>query len=129
MSSNRRGAYNERYLADKLEGGKKVSERGKEGHDVESNPYRLAEPITRWEAKFTKALPQWLRDWQEQAVRQGSPVAFREDRGEFWVMLPLAWLQPMLAIPETELAELIQLTAEEVAEVREAANNLLRKLR
>ena len=128
MSSNRRGAYNERYLADKLEGGKKVSERGKEGHDVESNPYRLIEPITRWEAKYTKSLPQWLRDWQEQAVRQGSPVAFREDRGEFWVMLPLAWLQAMVTIPEAELAELIQLTAEEVAEVRQAAAYLASKL-
>jgi len=128
VSSNRRGAYNERYLADKLSGGKKVSERGKEGHDVESDPYRLVEPVTRWEAKYTKALPQWLRDWQEQALRQGSPVAFREDRGEFWVMVPLAWLQPMADLDTNELVELIQLTAEEVAEVREAANNLLRKL-
>lgn len=94
MTANARGTYNEKVLADKLEGGVKVSRRGFEGHDVESEPYLLSAPVVRWEAKYREELPKWLKEWMEQALRQDSPVAFRETRGEFWVMLPLSWLAP-----------------------------------
>lgn len=94
MTANARGTYNEKVLADKLEGGVKVSRRGFEGHDVESDPYLLAEPITRWEAKYRETLPKWLQEWMEQALRQDSPVAFRQTRGDFWIMMPLTWLAP-----------------------------------
>lgn len=124
MSSNRRGNYAEKDLAKRLPEGRKVSERGKPGHDVESAPVNLSRPIVRWEAKYMKALPGWLRSWLQQAEEESAALAFKENYGRWYVVVPLDHFEETVIDP----AELVQLTAEEVSGLRVQLGRLLAAL-
>lgn len=90
-----KGQRGQNEFAKRLPGGTVLARAGYDGADVQSDPV-YSDPIVLWEVKRRKALPQWLRDWQQQALLQviDSPhppvVAFREDHGQWWVMLPLS---------------------------------------
>lgn len=95
--SNARGTYGERDAAAKLPNGRVVSERGKEGHDVEADPMALFD-ATRFEVKLVKELPKWLVGWQEQAVREDAILMFRQNRGEWWLAAPLGRWSPQSGV-------------------------------
>ena len=85
MVNNRaRGRGGENEFA-KLVLGKRISRTGERGGDVMDFDGQT------WEVKRTKALPALLRGWIEQANRQGDyGVAFREDHGQWYLLIPLA---------------------------------------
>ena len=61
---------------------------GVPGHDVTSPPWTRF-GVTDWEVKRVERLPAVLRGWLEQTVGEGAEaLAFREDRGGWWVCIP-----------------------------------------
>lgn len=95
-NSRRKGARGEHEWAQQLPGGAKISRTGYEGPDVSSLPLKVS-GLTVWEVKRRAALPGWLQEWQTQALREHAAIAFREDRGDWWVMVPAEWLEGDLA--------------------------------
>lgn len=81
----------------KFVGGTVLARAGYDGADVESPPMVIRD-LTLWEVKRRKALPQWLRDWMYQAEMQvvgttaAIALAFREDHGEWWLLIPASEL-------------------------------------
>lgn len=89
--SNPKGARGEKEWAAYVSG-VKVSRRGYEGPDVESPPARVG-PLTVWEVKLRKTLPAWLEDWMAQVQQHDAhAVAFRRNRGEWWILAPASLL-------------------------------------
>lgn len=124
--SNRRGKYGEQDAASKLPNGRTVSERGLPGHDVESDPMCLVD-ATRFEVKLVAEHPKWLQDWQAQAVAEDAILMFRQNRGEWWLAAPLSRWKPQAEVTQ-ELTDLVQLTAEEMSELRQTLQSLLNSL-
>lgn len=86
-NSRRKGFRGEHEWATKV-GGSKISRTGYDGPDVESPPMSV-DGLVLWEVKRVKALPKWLDGWLVQARAEGADaLAFRQDRDEWWVLVP-----------------------------------------
>ena len=89
--SRRKGKAGEREWA-KFTDGKVVSRIGQGSPDVETSPLYVV-GLRLWETKRLEELPIWLQEWQEQTIAEGADgLAFRQDRGEWWVLIPAASL-------------------------------------
>ena len=89
--SRRKGKAGEREWA-KFTDGKVVSRIGQGSPDVETPPLCVV-GLRLWETKRLEELPIWLQEWQEQTIAEGADgLAFRQDRGEWWVLIPAARL-------------------------------------
>jgi hypothetical protein len=85
--SRRKGRRGELEWA-KYVGGDRANDEGLAGLDVESPPVGIV-PIERWEVKRPGKVSASLRAWMEQTINEGADaLAFREDGGEWWVLMP-----------------------------------------
>ena len=91
VNSRDKGRRGEREFA-KLFDGVRISEPGRPGPDVRTPPLVLAEALEVFEVKWSN---RWrLREWLKQAEREGADaIAFREDRGPWYVLFPASRLQ------------------------------------
>jgi hypothetical protein len=74
----------------KYVGGDRVNDEGLPGPDVESKPLGIFPPLALWDSKRPGKLPKWLsEEWMQKALNDGcDAVAFREDGGKWWVLMP-----------------------------------------
>lgn len=82
MANNRSRGRRGELEAARVLGGERISRTGEEGSDITD-----AWGFT-WEVKRIKAWTRRIRDWYEQADRQGDfGVIVREDRGRWYVII------------------------------------------
>jgi hypothetical protein len=73
----------------KYVGGDRDNDEGLGGHDVVSKPLGIFPGLVKWEVKRPGKLLAGVRVWMDQCEREGADaVAFREDGGKWWVLMP-----------------------------------------
>lgn len=85
MANNRARGRRGELMAAQRYGGRRISETGLPGPDVEID----GQP---WEVKLTKNMGALLRGWLAQAKREGARgVLFKEDLGKWYVVVEADW--------------------------------------
>lgn len=86
--SRNKGRRGELEWAKKV-GGHRDNDEGLSGIDVRSKPIgTLYPPLEYWEVKRRASIPATIRTWLKQMHDEGADaVAFREDRGDWYVII------------------------------------------